>query len=41
MEEERLTGLALLHIHRNMEVDAEEVIDIYSKKTKHRLDFVL
>nr|CAH7732099.1 unnamed protein product [Callosobruchus chinensis] len=41
MEEERLTGLALLHIHRNIEVDPEEVIDIYSKKRKHRLDFVM
>nr|CAH7748562.1 unnamed protein product [Callosobruchus chinensis] len=41
MEEERLTGLASLHIHRNMEVDPEEVIDIYSKKRKHRLDFLL
>nr|CAH7716390.1 unnamed protein product [Callosobruchus chinensis] len=41
MEEERLTGLALLYIHRKIEVDPEVVIDIYSKKRKHRLDFVL
>nr|CAH7749412.1 unnamed protein product [Callosobruchus chinensis] len=41
MEEERLTGLALLHIHGNMAVDPEEPIDMYSKKRKHRLDFVL
>nr|CAH7750570.1 unnamed protein product [Callosobruchus chinensis] len=41
MKEERLTGPALLHIHSNMEVDPEEVIDIYSKKIKHRLEFVL
>nr|CAH7715249.1 unnamed protein product [Callosobruchus chinensis] len=40
MEEERSTGLPLLHIHRNMAVDPKEVIDIYSKKGKHRLDFV-
>nr|CAH7728484.1 unnamed protein product [Callosobruchus chinensis] len=43
MDEERLIGLALLHarIHRNMEVDSEEVIDIYSKKRKHKFDFLL
>nr|CAH7750571.1 unnamed protein product [Callosobruchus chinensis] len=35
-KEERLTGPALLHIHSKM-----EVIDIYSKKRKHRLDSVL
>lgn len=31
MGEERLTGLALLNIHRDIEVDVESIIDQFSK----------
>ncbi|KAF0704552.1 52 kDa repressor of the inhibitor of the protein kinase-like isoform X2, partial [Aphis craccivora] len=31
MGEERLTGMALLNIHRNIEVDVESIIDQFSK----------
>lgn len=32
MTQERITGLAMLHIHKNIEVDIERVIDRYAKK---------
>jgi hypothetical protein len=40
MTTERLTGLALMNIHRNTEVDIDKVIDHFARKTR-RLDFVL
>lgn len=40
MTEERLTGLALIHVHRDINVDVNEVINKFAKKPR-RLDFVL
>lgn len=40
MLETRLTGLALLNIHRDINVDINKVIDRFSK-TKRKLDFAL
>jgi hypothetical protein len=37
--EERLTGLALMTIHRNIPVDIENVIEIYAKRNR-RLQFI-
>lgn len=41
MTEDRLVGLALLNIHRDINVDVQKVITRYSKGSKHRLEFVL
>lgn len=38
--ENRLNGLALLNIHREVEVKPEDVIDIFSAKKNRRLDLV-
>ena len=32
MAQERLTGLALLHIHYDMELDLDDVVDIFSRR---------
>lgn len=40
MSETRLTGLALLNIHRDIDVDVNKVIDMFSK-TNRKLDFAL
>ena len=39
MSEDRLTGLALLYIHRDLEIDIEDVINRFGSKNR-RLDFV-
>lgn len=41
MGEERLTGLALLHIHQDIEVDIESVITRFAKSSQRRIEFVL
>jgi hypothetical protein len=41
MSEERLTGLALLNVHRDVTVSAERVIDRFAKSKKRCLNFVL
>lgn len=38
--EERLSGLALIHCHRDINIDIDEVIDIFSKETRKK-DFVI
>lgn len=40
MAEDRLTGLALLHIHRDIELDIDAIINRFAKQNR-RLDFVL
>ena len=40
MSETRLTGFALLNIHRDIDVDVNKVIDMFSK-TNRKLDFAL
>ena len=37
MTTERLSNLALMSIHRNIEIDPEEVLDIFSSKFPHRM----
>lgn len=41
MVEDRLNGLALLHIHRDINVDVETIIDRFAKSKHRKLDFVL
>lgn len=42
MLEDRLSGLALLNIHRDINLDIEKVIDRYARIRKnHRLEFVI
>jgi len=41
MGEERLTGLALLNVHRDIPVSIDNVIDRFAKSQIRRLDFVL
>lgn len=41
MGQERLTGLALLHAHRDITVDVNKVIDRFAKSGNRRKDFVL
>ena len=40
MSEGRLTGLALLHIHRDIPVSAQAVIERFAKKTLSRLRYL-
>lgn len=41
MKEERLNGLALLHVHNDIKLDLDAIIDRYAKTHKHRLEFIL
>jgi len=41
MSEGRLTGLALLHIHQDIPVGAQAVIERFAKRKKRFLDFVI
>nr|CAI5828770.1 unnamed protein product [Callosobruchus analis] len=41
MGEDRLVGLALLNIHRDIDVDVDVVITRFSKGSKTKLEFVL
>jgi len=40
MEEERLTGLALLHIYRDIKLNAEAIIDGFSWKKIRCIDLI-
>ena len=39
--QERLTGLALLSVHRRIKINPDDVIDRFAKEKKRMLDFVL
>ena len=39
--EERLTGLALLSVHRDVAIDTDTVIDMFATQKTRRIDFVL
>lgn len=41
MSQERLTGLALLHILRERNIDPKKIIDRFADKKKRRLDFII
>ena len=38
MTQERLDGLALLHIHRNIELKVSDIIDLFAQKHPRRLE---
>ena len=38
MTQERLNGLALLHIHRNIELKVSDIIDLFAQKHPRRLE---
>ena len=40
MTEDRLTGLAMMHIHNEMYLDVNEVIDQFAKLGQHRQAFL-
>jgi len=40
MGEDRLNGLALIHTHKDVKIDIEDVINIFSKSSR-KLNFVL
>lgn len=41
MSEDRLTGLALLYIHRSMDISVDEIIDDFARSHKRKLAFLL
>lgn len=41
MLQERLCGLALMHIHRDIILDANQVIDVFAAKKKRYMDLVI
>jgi hypothetical protein len=41
MGQERLNVLAMLHINKDIQVNPEEVLDMFAKKHKRRLQFDL
>lgn len=41
MVEDRLTGLALLHVHKYLNIEVEEVITRFAKRQKRKIDFVI
>lgn len=41
MNEERLTGLCMLHVHKDINLDVDKIIDRFSKCKTRRLDFVV
>ncbi|ESN97525.1 hypothetical protein HELRODRAFT_85277, partial [Helobdella robusta] len=41
MNEERLTGLVLMNIHRDIELDIEDIITRFGRKKCRKMTFVL
>lgn len=41
MVEERLNGLALLHIHADMDIDVDNIIERFVNQGTHRLELTL
>lgn len=41
MSEDRLNGLALLYMHRDVELNIDTIIDIYATTRKHRLELIV
>ena len=39
--QDRLTGLALLYLHRNVNITVEEIIDAFARNRSRRIEFVL
>ena len=40
MGEERLNGLALMHTHRDMELNLEEIIDLFATRHPRRMNIL-
>ena len=40
MSDDRLNGLALLSIHREIDIDYEKILDIFARNYRHRLQLV-
>lgn len=40
-EQNRLSGLALLHVHRSINIDIDRIIDIFSQMKKINIDFII
>ncbi len=38
MSQERKNGLALLHVHRDMQLDLEEIIDMFARNHPRRIE---
>jgi DNA-binding SARP family transcriptional activator len=41
MGPDRLAGLTLLYLHRDVSVTVDEVIDVFARQCSRRLEFVL
>ncbi|KAG5879879.1 hypothetical protein JTB14_037715 [Gonioctena quinquepunctata] len=41
ISQEKLSGLALLHIHRDISVNVEKVIDRFAKVKERKLEFII
>ena len=41
MSAERLTGLALMHVHRDINVSVDDIITYFANAHTRKLDFVL
>jgi len=40
MDQKRLTGLALMNVHRDIDIDVDKVIDRFAKSGKRRMPFI-
>lgn len=41
MTEERLTGLGIMHMHLDLELDPEKIIDRFANDQARRMEFVI
>lgn len=41
MNEDRLTGLAIMYVHRDIGIDIEKVINVFASSKNRKLDFIL
>jgi len=41
MGKKRLSGLALSHVHRSINIDIDRVIDIFSQMKKRNINFIM
>ena len=40
MKQERMNGLALLHVHRDLELDIEKIVDLFAMKHPRRVEMI-
>jgi len=41
MSQDRLCGLALLHIHRELDISEDKIIERFANSKKRNIDFVI